>query len=163
MKAPGASVQLRGITLENFGDCLELELDEAQAAFVAPNVRSLAEAYVRPTLHPFGVYDETNIGFETPVSPMVGFVMVELEAGVGFLLRLMIDRRYQGRGYARGAVREVVRRLELTPEVRLTATSHRRGNAAAAALFRGEGFVPWDVPYARDHPSEVYLRLERYT
>ena len=59
---------------------------------------------------------------------MVGFIMYELKGGVGFILRLMIDRRHQRQGYGRAAVLEVIRRLKLIPEVQMIATSHQRGN-----------------------------------
>ena len=61
--------------------------------------------------------------------------MYEVVAGVGFILRLMIDRDAQGQGYGRSTVIEVMRRLRLSPEVELIATSHRRENVAAARLY----------------------------
>jgi len=92
--------------------------------------------------------------------PMVGFTMYEVTAGVGFILRLMIDRRYQRQGHGRAAMVEVIRRPRLYPEVELIATSHRRGNEAAAQLYRGLGFVDWDIEWAKENEEEVFLRLE---
>jgi len=53
---------------------------------------------------------------------MVGFTMYELSAGVGFIRRLMIDQRFQRKGYGRAAMLEVIRRLTLHPEVEMIAT-----------------------------------------
>ena len=80
-------------------------------------------------------------GFEKPEVPMVGFTMYELSAGVGFIRRLMIDQRFQGKGYGRAAMLEVIRRLKLHPEVEMIATRHRRENEAAAKLYRSLGPV----------------------
>lgn len=153
-------VHLRPINQDNFMDCLRLEVEATQAAFVASNAQSLAEAYVNPNLTPLGVYDVAARGFEhSPPVPMVGFTMYEVAAGVGFILRLMVDKQYQGRGYGGATMREVIRRLRLLPQVEIVATSHRHDNQAAAALYKGLGFVAWDIAYAQSHETETFLRL----
>ncbi len=85
--------------------------------------------------------------------------MVELAARVGFITRLMIDRAYQGQGYGRAAMTALIRRLRLSPEMEMIATSHRRENIAAARLYQSLGFVPWDIAYATADAEEIYLRL----
>lgn len=90
---------------------------------------------------------------------MVGFTMYELTAGIGFILRLMIDSSHQRQGYGRSAMIEVIRRLKLHPEVQRIATSHRRDNVAAERLYRSLGFVEWDIAWAADIPDESYLML----
>ncbi|GGO40089.1 GNAT family N-acetyltransferase [Deinococcus humi] len=126
-------VHFRPITSHHLAECLALEFDEPQRAFVAPNVLSRAQAYLNSALRPFGVYDDGSLGFEAPVTPMAGFVMLQVTAGVGFVLRLMIDRRFQGRRLARVTVREAVRRLRPDPEVGVIATSHRHENQAVGS------------------------------
>jgi len=91
---------------------------------------------------------------------MVGFVMYEVACGAGFILRLMVDRRYQRQGYGRAALVEVIRRLKLIPEVEMIATSHRHDNMAVAHLFQRVGFVPWEVEGSEEvNPGEVFLQL----
>jgi diamine N-acetyltransferase len=80
-------------------------------------------------------------------------------AAVGFIKRLMIDKRHQRQGYARAAMREVIRRLRLLPEVQLIGTRYRRSNEAAANLYRSLGFIPWKVPWHNSDPDEVYMAL----
>jgi diamine N-acetyltransferase len=58
---------------------------------------------------------------------MVGFTMYEITAGVGFILRLTIDRKYQRQGYGQAAILEVIRHLNLYPEVELIARSYQPG------------------------------------
>lgn len=154
-----ADVHLRPVTFDIIQECLALRVASSQTRFVASNATSLAEAKVNPTLVPLAIYDGAARGWERPTVPMVGFTMYELAAGVGFILRLMIDEAHQGKGYGRAAMREVIRRLRLHPEVEMIATSHSLGNAAAASLYRGLGFVDWDIGYAKDLPGEVYLML----
>ena len=153
-------VHLRPITKENFDECVVLSVAPNQGHLVASNLKSLAQAYVHENYLPWGVYDAAVRGYELPNGPMVGFVMVELTAGVGFIQRLMIDERYQRRGYGRATMIEVIRRLRLMPEVELIAVSYLRQNVAAARLYERVGFVPWEIEWARNHPTDIYVKLE---
>ena len=56
--------------------------------------------------------------------------MYALSNARGFILRLMIDEKFQRRGYGKAAMVEVIRRLKLHPEVERIATSHDRKNEA---------------------------------
>ena len=155
-----AEVHLRAVTIENVQECLSLQVEESQSRFVASNQKSLAEAKVNPTLVPLAIYDHAARGYPTPTVPMVGFVMYELTCGAGFILRIMIDRRHQRQGYGRAALIEVIRRLKLTPEVEMIATSHRCDNTASARLFQSLGFIPWAIEGAEAiNPGEVFLKL----
>lgn len=155
-----ARVHLRKVTRENFRECLNLQVAESQKGLIATNTQSLAEAYVDRNLFPLAVYDAAACGYERPEIPPIGFTMYEIVAGVGFILRLMIDRKYQARGYGKATAIEVIRRLKLIGDVEIVATSYRKENEIAAKLYRSLGFKPWDISYARSHPTEVYLKLE---
>lgn len=133
--------------------------DHAQAKFVAMNAQSLSQAKANPRLVPLAVYDQAACRYLQPRVPMVGFAMYEIDCGVGFILRLMIDPEHQRKGYGRAALVEVIRRLRLEPEVEMIVTSHRHDNAVVAALFRSLGFVPWELEGIALKPGEVYLRL----
>jgi diamine N-acetyltransferase len=85
--------------------------------------------------------------------------MYEVDCGVGLILRLMIDRKHQRRGYGRAALVEIIRRLRLEPEVERVVTRYRHDNAVVAALFRSLGFVAWELEGIALKPGEVYLRL----
>lgn len=155
-----AQIHLRPITQANLRACLDLRVHDAQIPFIASTATSLAEAYVNPNLVPLAVYDVAARGYEQPQLPMIGFTMYELEAGVGFIMRLLIDRAYQNQGYGRATMIEVIRRLKLYPQVEMIATSYRRGNDAAAQLYQTLGFVPWDIAYATAASPEVYVCLQ---
>jgi len=152
-------VHLRPITRNNLYECLALRVGDRQGGLVAANGKSLAEAYVDSNLVPLGIYPIAARGHEQPNVAMVGFTMYQVEARVGFILRLMIDRDYQRQGYGRATMIEVIRRLLLHPEVEMIATSHRRDNDAMAQLCAQLGFVDWEIDWATDVPDEIYLWL----
>ncbi len=157
-----AEISLRPITPENLDECISLKVADHQKGFVAPNIYSLAEASVNPTYHPFGVYD-ADAHYQANPS-MVGFVMYELSDAVGFIVRLMIDEKFQRRGYGRAAMIEVIRRLKLHPDVERIATSHQRKNEAAARLYESLGFVDWEHELRDEKSSgERYLILQEDT
>ena len=70
-----ANVTLRKITPDNFEECLGLKVADTQKGLVAPNMKSLAEAYVYPGMHPYAVCDAFDPQRDEP--PMVGFTMCE--------------------------------------------------------------------------------------
>lgn len=153
------SVHLRPVTKDSFDECVSLNVAPNQVNLVASNMKSLAEAAVNPNYYPLAIYDAAVRGHELPNGPMVGFVMYEITAGVGFIMRMMIDERYQRRGYGRAALLEVIRRLKLYPEVELITVSYLRQNIAAARLYESAGFVPWEVEWAQNHPTDIYVKL----
>lgn len=152
-------VHLRPVTKENLVECIRLELSPEQVGFVANNAKSLAEAYVDSDLTPLAIYSAAARGFEKPPVPMVGFVMYHVEAGYGFVHRLMIDKRFQKQGYGTAAMIEVIRRMRLDPRVEMIGTCHRKENIIAAKMYQKLGFVPWDIEWAKNDPTETFLRL----
>lgn len=100
----GDAVTLREITAETVRAICELSTSEAQRAFVAPNAVSIAQAYFDRRAEFRAVY-----AGEEPV----GFVMWRPteEERTAFVWRLMVDHRYQARGYGREALRLTEREL----------------------------------------------------
>jgi len=41
----------------------------------------------------------------------------------------------------------------------MIATSHCREDVAAERLYRGLGFIPWEIEWAAENPDESYLML----
>ena len=152
-------VSLRPITPENLDECISLKVANHQKGFIDSNIYSLARAAVSPTYHPFGIYD-ADAHYQANPS-MVGFVMYGLSNARGFILRLMIDEKFQRRGYGRAAMVEVIRRLKLHPEVERIATSYDKKNEAAARLYESLGVVDWEHE-SRDerYSGQRYLILQ---
>lgn len=84
-------IELKEITVENFWDCIDLSVSDAQADYVTSNAVSIAQSKVQPECIPLAVYDDDI---------MVGFLMYCIDADDGeyWIYRMMIDRRYQSRG-----------------------------------------------------------------
>jgi diamine N-acetyltransferase len=127
-------VTLKDIDRENFMRCVRLEVHEEQRGFVAPNVFSIAQSKVEPTLNVQAVYDGEEV---------VGFCMYGWDEGEGChcLARLMVDRSRQGRGYGRAAAEAVVERLRAEPGCRQIMLSVNPSNTKAQALYESLGFV----------------------
>ena len=153
-----AEITLREVTPKNFEECIGLKVHDWQK-YVAPNVKSLAASAVFPGLEPFAVYEAKTLGYESPITPMVGFAMLEFTNAIGFILRILIDKEYQQQGYGRATLLELIRRLRMNPNVEIIAISHHKNNEIAGKLFRSLGFVDWETDWAKEHESEVYLRL----
>ena len=125
-------IKLAPITMENFDECLDLKVADWQKDFVAPNANSIAEAYVDKMSIPLAIYADDS---------MVGFTMYGCipEKQSGYILRLMIDSRYQKKGYGRKAMEIVLERLKDAGCKRIL-TSYHRGNTNAGTLYEQLGF-----------------------
>jgi diamine N-acetyltransferase len=89
-------VTLRDVTADTVVAVCDLETNEDQKHFVAPNAFSIAQAHFSPIAR----FQAVHAG-ETPV----GFLMWRpQDGGVCYLWRFMIDRHHQGRGYGRAAL-----------------------------------------------------------
>jgi diamine N-acetyltransferase len=109
-----ATISLRPIDESNYRESIELSVAPEQRGFVASNVQSLADAYVwRDAAEPYAVYaDDDMVGFALlfPLTDRAPASPVPPDATVRgcILVRLMIDERFQGRGYGRDALEAVV-------------------------------------------------------
>src|SRR4051794_35797297 len=91
------TVSLRLVTKENVRAVAGLGVRPEQREDVAPNVRSLAEAYVEPPAWPRAIYADDE---------PVGFLMLHAndDEREYFLWRFMIAGDHQGKGYGRDAL-----------------------------------------------------------
>lgn len=127
------SVTLRPITAENWRECVALAPHPEQEGFVAPNVLSLAESKFDPRMQTYGIYAG---------EAMVGFACYgrDPETGGDWIIRLMVDRDQQGKGYATAAMRVVLDRLLAAPDCREIALDYAPENEAARRLYAKFGF-----------------------
>ena len=104
----GNMIRLKKISGKNIWDILKLRVRENQRSFVASNDISIIEAYVAQNENghafPFGIYnDETPVGF-----CMIGYGVDDswtdappIAKDSYNIWRLMIDERFQGKGFGR--------------------------------------------------------------
>jgi diamine N-acetyltransferase len=87
-------------------------------------------------LHPFGIYDEEN----TPV----GFLMYGFNFAhptqQAFIIRLMVDYQYQGKGYGRFGMERMLEILRADPWIKMVGISYEPANEAARKLYASLGF-----------------------
>ncbi|PLP59958.1 spermidine acetyltransferase [Mesorhizobium loti] len=118
---------------------IALSVADDQDDFVATNAESLEEADENPACVPLGIFsgDEPVV-----IDDLVGFAMYTLDADDGnwWIYRLMIDQRFQKRGYGRAALRAVVERMSAIPGCGAVYLSVVQENRTAAAFYRQEGF-----------------------
>lgn len=92
------NIRLEDITQENFSECISLEVNEGEKNYVSSNVKSIAESKIWPFWIPKAIYSEIT---------MVGFLMYakDYEDGKLDICRLMIDKKYQGKGFGKKALK----------------------------------------------------------
>lgn len=142
-------LKLEKINGHNVWDILKLKVAENQRHFVASNDRSIIEAYTTITgngyAFPFGIYeDDTPVGFL-----MIGFDTDDywddaplVAAGNYNLWRLMIDEKYQKKGYGREAVKLALDFINTLPCGRgeYCWLSYEPENEVARRLYHSFGF-----------------------
>lgn len=141
-------MEFRKINFGNIDEVMALTVREDQEGFVAPNVESLAEAYVAVSggywAQPFGIYEEDR---------PVGFVMFgygslddpdepEVAKGNYCLWRFMIGREHQGRGLGKQAMELCLDYLRTMPrgDAQAVWLSYEPENAVARSLYEKAGF-----------------------
>jgi diamine N-acetyltransferase len=95
------TIALRPVDKDNFRQCIGLDVYPEQSDFVGSNVVSIAESKVYPHRVPLGVYNDDEL---------VGFVMYSRSRKTlrYWIVRLMIDARWQGKGYGKAATRALI-------------------------------------------------------
>ena len=145
-------IHLEKVTYKNEEEVIRLDTFESQYPFVADNVESLAHAYVAITsgnayAYPFAIYDDdTLVGFL-----MLGYNEAALDGPDApaslrnnySLWRLMIDKRFQKKGFGREAVRLALEFVRTFPHGKAEAcvTSYNPENEVAKKLYASFGFV----------------------
>jgi ribosomal protein S18 acetylase RimI-like enzyme/8-oxo-dGTP pyrophosphatase MutT (NUDIX family) len=134
-----AGIRLSVITADNWRECIELRVRDEQAELVPDNLYSIAEAQFYPDAVPLAIHNDEG--------QMVGFVMygIEVTSGKWKVFRLMIDRAYQGLGYGRAAMQQVIARLAAQQGCDEVLISYRPDNDAARQLYASLGFVEQEV------------------
>jgi diamine N-acetyltransferase len=128
-------ITLREIdSVEVLDTVLALRVSEWQRTFVADNTKSIAQSTQSEYAWPRAVYaDETA----------VGFLMLWDDPGkaVYFLWRLMIDERWQGLGFGREAMRQLIDHVRRRPGATSPLTSVAPKRGGPKPFYESLGFV----------------------
>ncbi|MDY4145476.1 MAG: GNAT family N-acetyltransferase [Bacilli bacterium] len=137
------------ITNTNIWKVCLLEPFETQKDFVAENMQSLAEAYATRNegnnALPLAVYNDSDL---------IGFIMIgkgtvgnENESNLikenYSLWRLMIDKKYQGKGLGKQTIDAAMNLIRTFPfgEAKKVWLSYEKENTRARDIYRKYGFV----------------------
>lgn len=143
-------LSLQRIDGRNVWDILKLKVSKEQQSYVAGNDVSLIEAYISKTengqIFPFGIYkDDVPVGFL-----MIGFGTDSswddapaIAQNNYDLRRLMIDIKYQGRGYGKEALNLALEFIHTFPcgKAEYCWLSYEPENKVARDLYRSFGFI----------------------
>ena len=136
--------ELRPVTKDNWRDLIRLQVRDDQKNFVAPNVNSIAESQFgydeaesgHWDFHPFGIYEgDTPVGFL-----MYGFNFNHPQRQA-FIIRLMVDDKFQGKGYGRFGMEQMINIFRGDERIRDVGISYEPENEVARKLYASLGFV----------------------
>lgn len=128
------NVQFREIDKNNWEQCIELSVHDDQKEFVANNSYSLLQSKFIKDLHPLSIYVQNE---------MVGFLMYgeDPENKRMEMCRLMIDQDFQGKGYGKHAVQQLLERVRDTYGSIDFYTSVVPDNVDTIKFYEDRGFI----------------------
>lgn len=140
-------ITLRKITLENRRDIFKLDVSEEQRQYVASNLSSVASCYVLETNgghpFPFAIYaDEQPVGFVMLAYGITGYEKPSIAADNYCIMRLMIDKEYQNRGYGREVLKKILAFIRTYPAgpAHYCWIPYKPENIVAKNLYESFGF-----------------------
>lgn len=140
-------ISLRKITLDNRRAMFNLEVAEEQRQYVASNLSSVASCYVLSVNggqpYPFIIYaDEQPVGFVMITYGITGYEEPSLAKDNYCILRLMIDKQHQHKGYGREAMGKILEFIRTFPAggARYCWIPYKRDNTAAKRLYESFDF-----------------------
>ena len=127
-------INLKEITSKNLKSIIDLNVKDDQKDYVASNSVSIAQGHYSNSAWFKGIFNDNR---------PVGFVMLDLieEEYKCFLWRFMIDHKYQGKGFGKIALTQVidfVRSLNLYTYI---ATSYVPAENGAGGFYKNFGFI----------------------
>ena len=136
--------EVRPVTKENWEELIDLKVREDQRGFVASNLYSIAEMQFGEDIPNEGHWDMQAFGIYDDGKP-VGFLMVAYNFGYarfqGFVQRLMVDEKFQGKGYGRFGMDWILDHYRADDRVSAIAISYEPHNETARKLYASLGFV----------------------
>lgn len=132
------SILLKEVNRDNWYECVKLKVAEHQKNFVASNAFSLAQAAYEPGCIPLCIYSDDT---------MIGFVMFSMDKAEDsteeesfWICRFMIDEKYQGKGYGKAAMTEIIQYAKSYYDYTEIYLSEVPGNEGAKKLYQSFGF-----------------------
>lgn len=129
--------ELREINDDNRADCIALKVAPEQMQYIASNEDSLRDAKENSGVaRPYAIYiDDRIVGFT-----MFAFDEENEDPGDKYWLwRFMVDASFQGMGYGKAALKEIIQYFK-TNGADIITLSTKESNTTALALYHKLGF-----------------------
>lgn len=125
-------VSLKPITEDNFWEVISLKVGEDQN-FVYSNAISIAQSKVDPSLIPLAIYNDQTL---------VGFLLYGIDPDDGnyWIVRLMIDEKYQRNGYGKAAMENIIAKTKEDKNHSKIIISTNPENTVGLNLYKKLGF-----------------------
>jgi len=126
-------IQFKEVTIENFWDCVSLEVHQNQSEFVTTNAVSIAQSKVQPECIPLIVYNDDL---------MIGFVMycIDEDDSEYWIYRMMIDKKYQSKGYGNKTLDMLIQLIKKDTTRNKIYLGVHKESLAAVKLYQNFGF-----------------------
>ncbi len=160
-------IHLEKLTWDTVDDVLKLRVSKDQKEFVARNSDSIIDAYFALTeegknVFTFGIYNgKKAVGFL-----MIGYNCVwreklDFAKNSYYIWRFMIDKRYQGNGYGREALKLAIDFVRTAPcgAAESCWLSYEPENEAARKLYLSSGFEERLDLWEEDEEIPAVLKL----
>lgn len=164
-------MELRKITGENIEEVIALEVGENQKTFLeTTNLKSFADAHMLNTdgipATPVAIYaNEVVVGFMMYIHDTLDHESFENEEFYGkksyFVWHMMIDKRYQGKGYGKLAFEKMLMDIQKMPygEAKYVTFFYHTSNDKAKELYASFGFV--DTGIIQDYSMLAIKHLDK--
>ncbi|MEC6748592.1 GNAT family N-acetyltransferase [Marinilactibacillus sp. XAAS-LB27] len=158
-------IELEIITEDNFEECIGLKVLDSQIGYLASNAYSLSETYAL-TNHPlnipmpFAIYNkETMVGFALVVYQPRDINDPDDDEDIYYLSRIMIDNKYQGFGYGKQALYQIIELVNSRPHGPATTLilSSSPENNPAYSLYLSAGFRKMGI---KDVDEDEIIKLK---
>ena len=126
-------INLREVTSKNLQSIIDLNVKKDQKDYVASNSVSIAQGHYSKSAWFNGIFNDDR---------PVGFVMLDLieEENKCFLWRFMIDSKYQGKGFGKIALTQVIDFVKSLNLYTYIATSYVPAENGAGGFYKNFGF-----------------------
>jgi diamine N-acetyltransferase len=135
-------LEIRPVTKGNWHALIKLQVREDQKHFVASNLYSIAQSQFGDEfeghwdLHAFGIYNG-----DEPVGFLMYGLNFEHPKQQAFIQRLMVDEKFQGKGYGRWGMQKMLEIFRADGRIKEVGISYEPENEGARKLYASLGFV----------------------
>lgn len=144
------NVSLREVDDDNVQAVIDLSVADGQGDFVAPNVKSLAQAFATTKVWVRAIYlDEEPVGF--------AMVSDDDEAPRYYLWRFMVDAQYQRRGIGRRAMELIHAYVRTRPGGDRMYLSYVPADGGPGPFYRSLGYEDTGVVHGGEREAVLAL------